>query len=110
MYSIEISGCPTGSIPGQKGLRQGDPLSPYLFVLCMEVLSILNNAARNGKIAYQPKCARVGLMHLFFVDDLLLFLEAIINYRQGIQEMLQEFYYRLRLKVNFSKSDVQLLC
>ena len=43
-YAIKVSGCPMGSITPSRGIRQGDPLSLYLFLLCAEGLSSLIKA------------------------------------------------------------------
>lgn len=62
----------------ERGLRQGDPLSPYLFVLCMEILSHKIKHVVALKSWKQCQLARGGppLTHLFFADDLLLFWTA----------------------------------
>ena len=44
-YAIKVNGCPMGSITPTRGIRQGDPLSPYLFLLCAEGLSSLIKAS-----------------------------------------------------------------
>ena len=50
-YSILINGEPHGHITPTRGLRQGDPLSPYLFLMCTEGLhGLINKAATNGVI------------------------------------------------------------
>lgn len=61
-----------------RGLRQSDPLSPYLFVLCMEVLGQSIQQAVDQNVWQPVRLARQGptLSHIFFADDLLLFGEA----------------------------------
>ena len=75
-YAIKVNGCPMGSITPSRGIRQGDPLSPYLFFLCVEGLSSLNKASvANGGLKGIFVC-REGpeLSHLFFADNSLIFL------------------------------------
>ena len=70
-YSILINGEPTGTIYPSRGIRQGDPLSPYLFLLCIESLhGLINQAMLSGNIRGISIC-RNGprLTHLFFVDN-----------------------------------------
>ena len=78
-YSILINGEPTGTIYPSKGIRQGDHLSPYLFLLCTKGFhGLINQAITAGKIRGISIC-RNGprLTHLFFADDSLLFCRAL---------------------------------
>lgn len=63
-----------------RGLRQGDPLSPYLFVICLERLCHLIGMAVDAKDWKPIKLSRGGpaLSHICFADDLILFAEAYV--------------------------------
>lgn len=91
-FSISINGGLMGYFEGQKGLRQGDPLSPCLFVIVMEVLSqMLNVAASRKFFDFHPKCKRIGLSHLVFADDLLIFTKGNLSSVLGVKKVLDLF-------------------
>jgi len=88
------------------GLVQGDPLSPYLFILCMENLSIaINNAVQQG--ACDPIHTTTNgprLSHLLFADDVLIFSKAKNSQLKFITELFVRFSKASGLKINISKS------
>ena len=79
-YSIMVNGEPQGMITPTRGLRQGDPLSPYLFLFCAEGLdAILRRAANDGEINGLSLCRRgPKITHLFFADDCLLDRKSVV--------------------------------
>ena len=80
-YSILINGEPSEVFHPTRGLRQGDPLSPYLFFLCTEGLhSYLHQASKVGQIRGVSICKNgPRLTHLFFADNSVLFCKASLN-------------------------------
>ncbi|XP_028127267.1 uncharacterized protein LOC114323788 [Camellia sinensis] len=99
---------PLEELKPEKGLRQGDPLSPYLFVLCMERLSnmISMKAAKNKWKGIQTSRGGPCLTHLFFADDLMLFRKADMRTCNTIKIILEEFCDISGLKINAPKSKV----
>lgn len=93
--------------PG-RGLRQGDPLSPYLFVLCMEVLGQKIQQAVAAKQWRACRVRRDGPMisHLFFADDLLLFGEASCWQARRMHDILSDFCAQSGQRVNSRKSRI----
>ena len=67
-YSVRINGMPHGHIVPSRGLQQGDPLSPYIFLLCAEGLSaLIKKGVGDGQLEGIYVCrSRPKLSHLFF--------------------------------------------
>lgn len=102
-FSIAFNNSTYGYFKGKRGLRQGDPLSPYLFILVINCLSIaLDKAAAEGKFHYHPRCGRSKLTHL--ADDLLIFSDGSLTSVQAILTVLKDFEERSGLAISISKS------
>lgn len=83
----------TSSFKPMRGLRQGDPLSPYLFVLCMERLCHMIDRSVMEKKWKPISLSRGGpkLSHVCFADDLILFAEASVSQISIIRQTLEGF-------------------
>lgn len=93
-----------------KGIRQGDPLSSYLFVICMDKLSHLIVDAVDKKEWNPIRAGRHGppISHLLFADDLLLFAEASCSQMDKVLEVLNVFCESSGHRINNSKTTIFL--
>eukprot|EP00253_Pinus_taeda_P001601 PITA_01601 len=79
-YAILINGTTTPFFKGQRGLRQGCPLSPLLFLLVAEGLrQLIQKAKREGKVRGIEVAFNLNISHLLFVDDILVFINGASN-------------------------------
>ena len=85
-YSLLVNGEPSSVIKPTRGIRQGDPLSPYLFLLCIKGLhSLLHQVATAGQIRGVSICNKgPRLTHLFFANDSLIFCRVFMQECQKI--------------------------
>lgn len=73
-FSVQINVELPWYFNSKRGLRQLLSLSPYLFVICMQVLSeLLDKAAKEKRIGFHPYCQDLSLTHLCFADGVLVF-------------------------------------
>ncbi|XP_028120068.1 uncharacterized protein LOC114317531 [Camellia sinensis] len=95
-------------IQNGRGIRQGDPLSFYLFVLCMERLSNMINSKVEAGAWKGIKASgnSPALTHLFFADDLILFAEANVSNCHTIMEVLNDFCVMSGQKLSLQKSKI----
>ncbi|KAH9802749.1 reverse transcriptase domain-containing protein [Citrus sinensis] len=89
-YKFPRDGVELGPIVPSRGLWQGDPLSPYLFIICAEGLSLLINHYESAGLLHGVRIARgaPSLTHLFFANDCFLFFKAIPQEAQMLKTIL----------------------
>jgi hypothetical protein len=105
---VLVNGSPTEEVNIQRGLKQGDPLAPFLFLLVVEGLSGLVRSAESRGLYQGFKVGNSGLSisHLQYVHDTLFLWEASMANLWSLKTILRCFELASRLKVNFSKSSV----
>jgi hypothetical protein len=113
-FSMIVNGSPSGFFGSTRGLRQGDSLSPLLFLLIMEVWSrMLKQLENEGHIkgfkAGPAKSNGVSISHLLFADDIILFCDVEPSQLMHIRMVLTCFEAVTGLKVNMRKSEMVLV-
>ncbi|GJY80355.1 reverse transcriptase domain-containing protein [Tanacetum coccineum] len=106
--SILFNGSPTSEFSLKRGSRQGDPLSPFLFIIVIEGLHI---ALRDGLRANLFRGVKIGssdirLSHLFYADDVIILSEWNQHDMDNIIRILNVFYLASGLKINIYKSNL----
>ena len=113
-FSININGELVGFFGSSRGLRQGDPISSYLFVLVMEVLSMLirhkveHSESIGHPFQYHWRCNKSKNTHLCFADNLMLFCGSSPHSANVLHQALLEFYTLSGLAPNHGKSCIFL--
>lgn len=106
-YSLSINGVVTGYIFGKKGLRQGDPLSSYLFVIVIEVLTcLLKEKSLLPDFRIHWRCSANKLINLCFADDLMIFCMGDLSSIKHIQSALNEFESLSGVSLSPGKSNI----
>lgn len=106
-YTILVSRETTVPFDAAKGLRQGDPISPFLFAIVMEYLSRSLNGLKGNKVfKYHPKCVKLGITHLSFADDILLFARGNLQSIAALHRCFNHFSQTSGLQANLGKSSI----
>ncbi|XP_021991402.1 uncharacterized protein LOC110888172 [Helianthus annuus] len=106
-YSVSVNGELHGYFSGKRGLRQGDPMSPYLFTLIMEVLSLmLQKMALNPAFKFHSHCSKQKIINVSFADDLFVFVNGDIGSVKLVRNVLEKFTSVSGLVPSLPKSTV----
>ncbi|KAL0458975.1 UNVERIFIED_CONTAM: putative mitochondrial protein [Sesamum latifolium] len=107
-YSLTLNGKHFRYFHPKRGIRQGDALSPYLFIFCSEVFSyLIQDTERWGQltgVAVARQAPRVS--HLFFVNDTLVFCEATAEQIGEVRRILRVYARASRQEINLQKSTM----
>lgn len=108
-FSVLVNGSPSDFITPSRGIRQGDPLSPYIFILCMKPFirhcnALASASKTNVGILSSPRGFRIS--NLVFADDCLIFAKVTLVAARNINKLLISFSKVSGQKINFHKSTV----
>jgi len=107
-YFVLVNGNATSPIILGRGLRQGDPISPYLFIICVEGLSaLIRKAEAMSEINGVKICNNASIIsHLLFVDDCFLFFRANVDLANKMRAILSTYERASGEAINLKKSEI----
>ncbi|XP_074315228.1 uncharacterized protein LOC141651412 [Silene latifolia] len=107
-FSVLINGGPSRDFRPSRGLRQGDPLSPYLFLLCAEALSnMMRRAVENNTIhGIRVSPTAPAISHLLFADDSIFFVRATVEEAEAVNGILRRYETASGQLVSLDKTTV----
>ena len=106
-FAVIINGSASNFFRPSRGLRQGCPLSPFLFLLVAEALSkIIHKAKLDGAIKGIKVSTTEEVTHTFFVDDVLLFGEGTIRNLEAFLALIDKYRRATGMVVNVEKSNL----
>ncbi|WZZ70042.1 hypothetical protein YC2023_081412 [Brassica napus] len=107
-YSFLVNDSVHGRVIPSRGIRQGDPLSPYLFILCGEILSgLCKRAQRSGHLAgLRISIPAPRLNHLLFADDTMFFLNTDEESCSALMHILEQYKMASGQLINATKSSI----
>ena len=108
-YSVIVNGSPIGFFDSSRGLRQGDPLSPLLFLVIMKMLSRMLRRTEEGGFIRGFQASRtdgLGVSHLLYADDTIIFCDANPEQLLYIRMVLTCFKAVTGLPMNMLKSEL----
>ncbi|GJS63622.1 RNA-directed DNA polymerase, eukaryota [Tanacetum coccineum] len=107
MASVLVNGSPTSEFQFHCGLKQGDPLAPYLFILVMESLHLsVSRTVEAGIFTGIKIDSALSISHLFYADDAVFIGEWTDSNLRSIIQMLHCFSLASGLKINLQKSNL----
>ncbi|GJS08077.1 reverse transcriptase [Tanacetum coccineum] len=107
-FSFNINGQVSGHVIPTRGLRQGDPISPYLFIMCAEVLSsMIRKSVTQGHNHGVKVCRGAPIIsHLFFADDSIFFSRASEFEGCKLKSILDQYCKASGQVINYEKSEI----
>lgn len=104
-YSINLNGTPHGYISPNRGIRQGHPISSYIFIKCAEILSTNLGNLQNQKLVQGLNISKKAppIIHLMYADDLLITYKASDHTNQHLKTLLHSYNTSAGRVINTTK-------